>query len=313
MSIQNKPVTFVESEKLDKELKVLENATQADRTLQVQYLTGSASWKPVHNVFLQEDGTAQWQYWANVSNNTQEDWENITLTIVSGQPKFKSVYTPYPRYYETAMSKSDAAGATAPAIEPDVTSAESGEFHVYSLNSKATVERNSEALIPVLDGSLQYSKEFEWNVSQYSSQVQTLITFTNSLKEPLPGGWVSVYENGLYSGGDNLKATPKGSEGKLSIGPALDIKVKKTQNQNTVTAPDHSTTAFDAVLHLENGKSKAVKVTVKDYIPSNAESFKSSIAISKTENNIAEWDITLQPGEKKDITYSYNTTYYNYR
>jgi hypothetical protein len=102
----------------------------------------------------------------------------------------------------------------------------------------------------------------------------------------------------------------KGDETELTIGTSQDIVVKRTEDTTTAKTPSVTTYTHSVKLHLENHKTKDATVKVKDYLPSDAESFSPSIQPDKTEDNNMEWNVAIAAGKEKDITYTYITRYY---
>lgn len=286
-------------------INLLENATVGDRQITTSYFVSGSSWKPIYNFFIENDRRGTLQYWSKATNNTTEDWNGIDLTIVAGQPNMK--YSSYYRYY--AMEAVEV-GAPAPAVEGEQYGvSEAGEMHVYDLKRNVSIVKNSSAYIPILSETLNYEEMYIWNAYR-ESKVKKYIKFLNTTENPLAPGWISVYKNGTYLGGNNLQWIQKDVNAEVYISTAPDIKIERTVEQTTSEQPSLAIEYYSVKLHLENKKSKAVKITVKDYLPSDAEDFRPSIPITKKEGNTIEWEVEIAAGAVMDITYTYNTKRY---
>jgi hypothetical protein len=72
------------------------------RPARVAYLTETPVWKTTYRLVLDEDKAPYLQGWAIVENQTQQDWRNVKLSLVSGRPisftmdLYQLLYNPRP-------------------------------------------------------------------------------------------------------------------------------------------------------------------------------------------------------------------------
>ena len=72
------------------------------RQARVAYLTETPVWKTTYRLGLDEDKSPYLQGWAIVENQTQQDWRNVKLSLVSGRPisftmdLYQPLYNPRP-------------------------------------------------------------------------------------------------------------------------------------------------------------------------------------------------------------------------
>jgi len=72
------------------------------RQARVAYLTETPVWKTTYRLVLDEDKAPYLQGWAIVENQTPQDWNNVTLSLVSGRPisftmdLYQPLYNPRP-------------------------------------------------------------------------------------------------------------------------------------------------------------------------------------------------------------------------
>ncbi len=308
MSLAEKAGIESEEQEKQKTVNVSENAFKSQRKIKALYFVNGASWNPNYQLFWDSDTKATLYYFAKATNNTDEDWNSVQLQIVAGQPNMKYVPLYYNYRSEYAMDKETMAAGSAPGVENQFVSSEEQEYHIYGTIDGITIEKNTEAMIPVLSKQVNYEKEYEWRAGD--SQVKYNIRIFNDTGEPLAAGFLSAYSNNMYAGGNYIKWTAEDDNAIVYLAPALDITAKKTTDSRTDNQPSVSTTYYNIKLHLENHKSTSAKLKTTDYLPSNAENFQSNIKPDKTENNQLEWTTTLKAGEKKDITFSYETKNY---
>ncbi|MFH1749177.1 MAG: DUF4139 domain-containing protein, partial [Planctomycetota bacterium] len=91
----------------DKKSVVLRFEGQGQRRVRVAYLLETPIWKTSYRLLLSEDEAPMLQGWATVENATEEDWNNVRLSLVSGRPiSFRmDLYTPI--YIERPLEQLD--------------------------------------------------------------------------------------------------------------------------------------------------------------------------------------------------------------
>jgi hypothetical protein len=87
----------------EKKSVVLNFAGQGQRRVRVGYIQESPVWKTSYRLVLDDEGAPLLQGWAIVENTTDDDWNNVALTLVSGRPisflmdLYQPLYVPRPR------------------------------------------------------------------------------------------------------------------------------------------------------------------------------------------------------------------------
>lgn len=72
------------------------------RAVKVGYVVESPMWKTTYRLVLSPDGKATLQGWALVENTTDDDWNNVRMSLVSGRPisfqmdLYQPLYVPRP-------------------------------------------------------------------------------------------------------------------------------------------------------------------------------------------------------------------------
>src|SRR5207249_3284286 len=73
------------------------------RAVKVGYVTESPIWKTSYRLSLEKENKAFLQGWAIVENTTDEDWNQVSLGLISGRPisfqmdLYEPLYVPRPR------------------------------------------------------------------------------------------------------------------------------------------------------------------------------------------------------------------------
>ncbi len=73
----------------DRRVITIETTGTAERTVRVAYVVEAPLWKSTYRLTMSDDPaaeTAELQGWAVLENLSGEDWENVELTVVSGNP-----------------------------------------------------------------------------------------------------------------------------------------------------------------------------------------------------------------------------------
>lgn len=110
----------------DKKPVTLRFSGSGQRKVRIGYVVEAPVWKSSYRLILDEkDGTGRIQGWAIVENQTDHDWENIRLSLISGRPisftqdLYQPLYAPRPevkprlhasirpRLYESGISRED--------------------------------------------------------------------------------------------------------------------------------------------------------------------------------------------------------------
>ncbi|RKX72788.1 MAG: hypothetical protein DRP60_13135, partial [Spirochaetes bacterium] len=87
----------------DKKILTLRFSGEGERRVSVSYIREVPVWKTSYRLVLEDDGTAQLQGWAMVENTGENDWNDISLALASGQPisfvidLYSPIYVPRPR------------------------------------------------------------------------------------------------------------------------------------------------------------------------------------------------------------------------
>jgi hypothetical protein len=70
----------------DKRTVTLRFVGKGERPVRVGYVQESPVWKTSYRLMLHDDGPPALQGWAIVENTTEHDWQDVSLTLISGRP-----------------------------------------------------------------------------------------------------------------------------------------------------------------------------------------------------------------------------------
>ncbi len=234
------------------------------------------------------------QAWAIVENTTDEDWKDVTLALVAGQPvSFRMdlyeplyIYRPevpvpmvpgvMPRSYAAGVDvagtpeydldavREEAVGrrrmSSAPASPPPASKAgqmragvevagmtaeamtgyagrgqgqavEAGEVFMYQVDHPVTVQRQSSAMIPLINAGVEGRRVSIYNPTDGSQHPMRGLELRNSTNLQFMPGPISVYDGGAYAGDAQIGHVPAGDKRLLAYAVDLDVDVLTKQEQ----------------------------------------------------------------------------------
>ncbi|MEA3254616.1 MAG: DUF4139 domain-containing protein [Candidatus Altiarchaeota archaeon] len=281
--------------------------------IRLSYLANGLRWKPFYRLYITDD-SARLRYYAQITNGMPE-MSDVEVKLVAGKIRLEGIAAldemSYMTATQTAMPSTSYGASPSPSVSP------LEEYAVYDLNRLFTLKKGETRLTPLFSGDVEFVKRYVWDArggdrsygydrweSQIQKSVQTILELKND-GETWSHGTVSVYKEGLLTGSDSIEWTPKGRKAKVTIGLAPDIEVKKSHTSKKIFGTydyDHTLT-----LWLKNYKSESVNVEVMDEFPRSAEGLEASINYVEKPGNLMVWDVTLNPGEEMNITYTYKS------
>ena len=284
------------------------------RAVSIKYRTHGISWTPVYNFDIDDkDKTGGFGFWAIVTNSMNANLTNVSVKLVAGNIKIQGGM--YDRMeYNTATQMAYENIAAGGVIGAAISMLE--EYAVYDMG-KISLNTGETKIIKVFDKGVKFEKDYVWDARldnadwRYTSEmengkVQNIYRLTNEENETWPYGTASVYRDGMLIGEDTISWTPKGREAKVTVGYAPDIEVKKrvTAKEIAGRSGDYD---YRATLKMRNYKNEKTTLTVIDTLPSNAKDFESNIKYEEKPGNLLYWNVTLNPGQEMDLTYTYWT------
>lgn len=230
------------------------------RSVSVGYMLEAPIWKASYRLVRREDGVLL-QGWAHVENQLDEDWDNVSLTLVSGRPisfiqnLYDPIYVKRPEVKqelhesvvppehrdrpaqaarlrapaERAVEMAFAAPAAADTwgdfepsdLRPQVSSAETGELFSYRIEEPVSVMRQQSAMIPVVNTVIEGDALSIYNAAVHPRHPMNGLEIRNTSDLQLMAGPVTVVDEGVYAGDARLPHTQAGETRLLSY--AIDL------------------------------------------------------------------------------------------
>ncbi|MFO7537093.1 MAG: mucoidy inhibitor MuiA family protein [Chloroflexota bacterium] len=283
-------------------------------------------------------------YMAQITQKTGQDWSGVSLTVSTArptlnqrlpqqQPWYLDVYrppTPLPRARAQGGERAEMAEAvmTMAAPAPMPQAVQEAETAVADLVSEAggTAVRfqvGGHVDIPS-DGSPHKTTLAQFRlaptldyvaVPYHTDAVFRRAVVTNSSGGPLLPGSAALFVNDEFIGQTRLEYTPHAAELELHLGVEEAITVERELTRRDVDKRllrDNRQMRFGYKISLKNLRSDTVRVTLHDQIPvGRHEQIKVKLEeanpqpAEKSELNLLEWHLQLDPNQEKEIHYTY--------
>ena len=98
------------------------------------------------------------------------------------------------------LNNSSIDGANNTSVEVNVSTQEIGELFEYKIDQPVSIKRNSSALIPIVQSSIEGETASLYNAKTLKQNALSAVYLTNTTGLTLEGGPLTVIENGTYSG-----------------------------------------------------------------------------------------------------------------
>ena len=220
---------------------------QGERKVFLTYVVPAPVWKTSYRLVTAEDGTARLQAWAILENATGEDWDDVKVTLTSGNPSTlrQELYEPLWRQREEVnvavasqptfradaddtlarpvapagarlnampqmQMEQSAAGYMAEPVEAAAT-LEGDVASTFELPGLHDLAEGDTISIPIIDAKVPATQISTYRIEDGSEHPVAAIELKNDTDVSLPGGILTVYdEQQGYAGDSALMAFPAG-------------------------------------------------------------------------------------------------------
>jgi hypothetical protein len=204
-----------------------------------------------------------------------------------------------------------------------------GDYHLYTLDRKTTVNNNQTKQVSMLDasdfpivkryivdGQAFYYRNAQRPGSPIKDAVQVFYQFKNEDKVglglPMPAGVVRVYQadsrGGVqFVGEDRIQHTPKDETLNLKIGNAFDVVAERKQVDFEKIASNIYEMEYEVV--IRNHKTTAISVEVNEPIGGTWRMLRSSHQWTKTDAWAAQFTVPVAPDREAKLSYRVRVTY----
>ncbi len=296
---------------------LLTNRHAGPQTVEASYLTSDMNWNADYVVTVAStEKTAALNGWVTLANNSGTEFRNAQLQLVAGAVNVV-------RPLEGVVGGIPGVVRQAAVPAPQFVQENISEYHLYTLDRRATLQDNESKQISLLEAaSFPIEKSYEVNGQSYyyrdaiqpgepiKNPVEVHLKFknsqANSLGMPLPAGTMRVYQGDSkgrlqFIGEDHIDHTPKDERVDLHIGNAFDLVAERKQTDYQKIDRRTSEMAFE--ITLRNHKSQPVTIEVNEPIGGDWTMEQSNFKYEKTSAFSARFAVPVPANGEAVLTY----------
>jgi uncharacterized protein (TIGR02231 family) len=271
---------------------------EGEVSMTLGYLVSNANWTPRYDIRGDlDDGTVAVEYGAEVTQQSGEDWTDVTLVLSTAQPSqdanpptlrpsYVDVYVPPPPAPAAVSGRSRGGGSGGVRSMKDGAIAEgsaeyyamdaqiqsSGPSVTFTLPRRMTVETDSKSAQRTRIAEFNADVDFTYvAMPVLTEQIFLRGRFANDSAFQLLPGQAGVFMGGDYVGPTMLGSTAPGSKIELFFGADAAMEATRTmlakRTADTGLFSDWLKTSYQFVLKVDNGSSRPVPLELWDRRP----------------------------------------------
>ncbi|MDO5439150.1 MAG: mucoidy inhibitor MuiA family protein [Erysipelotrichaceae bacterium] len=335
------------SRKEDDPLLSVRVCSEQEMTCDFEYVyhENNAGWQPVNEVHADPGQPVVLKSRARISQNTGEEWKDVAIALLSGNP---SAYSDLPELgplylrirtntrvsAPRMMMANGAATAKLTKMEllddaaeasDELCEADTEEAAVSTEETMTEYVLPGTKTIPCSEGTMadlqSYTLPCEYEIVAVPKMDIRAYMTAKIKTEDLPAsfnGRTELYLKDVYAGSTYLAPDSTKKEFVFSLGREEAIQVSRTEKKRKTSEAmlmNSKNTEYSYELKITNGKDSEQTVIVRDQIPVSQDK---TITVELLESNGAEkdekdgmltWKLQLAPKETKTLTLSYKVTW----
>lgn len=283
--------------------------------LEASYLTGGIGWSADYVVRVDRaEATADVAGWATIRNDSGAAYPDARLKLVAGEVRREA---PSPKFETMRVM---AAAEAAPSFAQE----ELGEYHLYALDRKATLENRRTVQLALLSASgaavkkrLVFAGTPQWfhaPMGEAGKGLKPDVVLeienraANRLGLALPAGRVRVYQADAsgapqFVGEQTIGHTPQDATLRLQVGRAFDVEADRVQTDFRAVASGRYDQEVAFRIDVRNARTEAATVTLREPIPGDWKLLESSPAGRKADAHTLEFELAVPPGGAAVVSY----------
>jgi len=313
----------------------------------INYIVPNAGWTPTYDIRVDEiNKPASLYYKANVFQNSGVKWDNIRLTLSTGNPQegvdapvmspwYLQFYMPKPRMYKAALAaapndarsatyawQADSAGIqneSEPSTMNDyVTADNSGINTSFEIDLAYTIPNDGQQhMVAIKKYDLPATYRY-YAAPKLDNDAFLQAQLTNWEDLSLIPGQTNIFYEGTYVGQGYLDTRTVKDTMTISLGRDKKIIVKREQDKKlrsvkTIGSSVRETFAY--TITVRNTRKEAISLVLQDQLPvSNdkdivIEDVSATNATVEEATGAAQWLLSLGPNESRAVQLGYTIKY----
>jgi hypothetical protein len=261
----------------------------------LSYLTRGLSWGPRYSLVIEKE-KADLNGWAEIRNQSGLEYRAPSVSLVAGQVNLEANYSSQVNFQAAPIARSAADSVQA--------TGEASGLQTFKYAQPVILPARASTSVPFgntrvsLDRTLEYVAGFN-----QSARIVTPLSRAYTLKADgdLPGGIVTVREDGRVVGQARIGDTPKAEGAQLALGPDFDLRLTRTVQllERTKIAQK-----FRVTFSLTNTKTRSVNVRLKEILGNDFTL--TSVVMPNLKRNEEGFSAgaTLNPGARLEASYN---------
>lgn len=295
---------------------MLDNRGANAQKVEASYLASNMNWSADYVLTVTRDEkVADLDGWVTLTNNSGVAYSNAKLQLVAGD-----IHQAQARHMAGATG--GAIMSEAAPVKPFVQES-FGEYHLYSLERRTSIQNNESKQISLLsgtgvpvekyllvEGQVYYYRNPQGIGNAIPEPVKVYYRFKNEEKGglgmPLPAGTVRVYQadskGGVqFVGEDNIHHTPKDERLKIYIGNAFDVVCERKQTDYKKLASNLY--EMEYAITLRNHKDGPVTVEVREPVGGDWDVVDSNFKPIKLDSTTIGFQVPVEKDGAATLTY----------
>ena len=270
----------------------------------LSYLTSGLSWQAEYQLAYDGDISADLTGRVNLDNQTGTAFPGAEVILIAGQTE---------REEPAVNTSGDAEQGEAykprkSRLEPLV------DYYRYKLpftTDLGAMESKQAMMLEQMTIEVERYYKYQW--SETKSDVKSILSFKNESGPgpavPLPSGRISIYdkESGAFLGSGKFDDTPVGEKAEIYLGTAFDIAAERKRIDHKKISRNKNSDTFE--IKIRNHKPEKAKIIVAEELYGYWDIIEKSDDYKKEDFQNIEFEILVEPGQEKTLTYTVEYSY----
>ncbi|MCX7880581.1 MAG: DUF4139 domain-containing protein [Ignavibacteria bacterium] len=252
---------------------------------------------------------------AEISNQTNLDFENVSLKLIAGQPFFFARNYQYNSKFLNIQYDALMAQEASPRIATPIEGEDVFEFYQFEFPYSVTLKKNETKYFPLFERKdIPVEKIYNFSFSDYSNfpvkgTPTTYFSFKNTKENnlglALPSGLIDFYKIGKttneFVGQANLTELAKNNVAKLPVAKSFDINIIAQLRDETKLSRNVTQKSFK--VELINSKDKDVVCEIEYHFQGDTKLLESNFKLKSKEDGKMIFEVPIKTNSKNELNF----------